>query len=158
MAENPYAAPAAKVADVTPQDEIVLADRGNRLLAAIVDGLLAIPLSIIFMMSFVLKTEISPVISGLGMLYAIALLVVDLVLLHKNGQTIGKKLLKIKIVRKDGSRASLGRIFWLRGVVNALPGMVPYLRIYGLVDVLFIFGEPRRCIHDYIADTIVVNA
>lgn len=158
MTENPYAAPAAKVADVTPQDEVVLADRGNRLLAAIVDGLLVMPMYYTFMVSFVLKTQVSPVISGLIALYAIALLVVDLVLLHKNGQTIGKKLLKIKIVRKDGTRASLGRIFWLRGVVNALPGMLPYLRIYGLIDVLFIFGEPRRCIHDYIADTIVVNA
>jgi hypothetical protein len=28
----------------------------------------------------------------------------------------------------------------------------------GLVDALMIFGEPRRCIHDKLADTIVIKA
>jgi len=72
-----------------------------------------------------------------------------------NGQTIAKRWLKIKVVRADGSRASLGRIFWLRNVVNALLGIIP---LYGIIDSLFIFSESRQCLHDKIADTIVVNA
>jgi uncharacterized RDD family membrane protein YckC len=73
----------------------------------------------------------------------------------RNGQTIGKRLLEIKVVRSDGSRASLGRIFWLRNVVNGLLAFVP---LYGLIDLLLIFGARRWGIHDVIADTIIVRA
>ena len=71
-----------------------------------------------------------------------------------NGQSIAKKLLGIKVVRTDGSAASLGRIFWLRNVVNAVISIVP---LYSLIDGLFIFGESRQCLHDKIAGTIVLK-
>jgi len=68
---------------------------------------------------------------------------------------MAKRLLEIRVVRSDGSQASLGRIFWLRNVVNGLLSMIP---LYGLIDLLFIFGERRQTIHDLLADTIVVRA
>jgi uncharacterized RDD family membrane protein YckC len=68
---------------------------------------------------------------------------------------MGKRLLEIRVVRSDGAQASLGRIFLLRNVVNGLLGFIP---LYALVDVLFIFSEQRQCIHDRLADTIVVKA
>lgn len=38
-------------------------------------------------------------------------------------------------------------------------GQIPYLGpAFGLANVLWIFGGERRCLHDYIADTLVVNA
>jgi uncharacterized RDD family membrane protein YckC len=76
-------------------------------------------------------------------------------LVARYGQTMAKRALGIKVVRSDGSKASLGRIFWLRNVVNVLLSAIP---LYGLIDMLFIFGERRQCIHDLIADTIVVKA
>ena len=72
-----------------------------------------------------------------------------------NGQTIAKKWLGIKVVRADGSPATLGRIFWLRNFLNIVFSIIP---LYGIIDSLFIFGESRQCLHDKIADTIVVNA
>jgi uncharacterized RDD family membrane protein YckC len=94
-----------------------------------------------------------------GLLIDMALWVVTAVLVHRNAQTIGKKLVGIKVARTDGSRASLGRIFWLRNVVNGLVNIVPFVGMfYWLVDSLMIFGEARRCCHDYIADTIVIRA
>jgi uncharacterized RDD family membrane protein YckC len=72
-----------------------------------------------------------------------------------DGQSLGKKITGIKVTRKDGSRASIGRIFWLRNVVNGLLSIIP---LYGLIDSLFIFAESRQCLHDKIADTIVVVA
>jgi uncharacterized RDD family membrane protein YckC len=80
---------------------------------------------------------------------------ITLLLVARYGQTMAKRLLEIRVVRADGSQASLGRIFWLRNVVNTLLRVIP---LYGLIDSLFIFGERRQCIHDLIADTIVVRA
>jgi uncharacterized RDD family membrane protein YckC len=94
-----------------------------------------------------------------GILIYLVVLAITAMLVHKNGQTIGKKWLGIKDVRKDGSRASFGRIFGLRCVVNTFLTMIPLIGgIYALVDVLMIFGSTKRCCHDYIADTIVVRA
>ena len=66
---------------------------------------------------------------------------------------------KVRVVRTDGSPASLGRQIGLRYIVNAIPGAIPMVgSVYGLVDILFIFRGDRRCIHDMIADTKVVVA
>jgi uncharacterized RDD family membrane protein YckC len=93
------------------------------------------------------------------MILAVAGFVVWLAITTKfmmaNGQSIGKKACGIKVVRRDGSRASVSRLIWLRNVVNGVLGLIP---LYGLIDALFIFGESRRCLHDHIADTIVIKA
>ena len=76
-------------------------------------------------------------------------------------QTIGKKLVGIKVARTDGSRAtSLARIFWLRYLLNSV---FMWCAIFAAASILsstvcMIFGEQRRCCHDYIADTIVIRA
>jgi uncharacterized RDD family membrane protein YckC len=74
---------------------------------------------------------------------------------RRNGQSIAKKALNIKVVRTDGSPITLARIFFLRNLVNAALSIIP---LYGFIDLLFIFGEQRQCLHDKIADTIVVKA
>jgi uncharacterized RDD family membrane protein YckC len=98
---------------------------------------------------------ISPIAGLLAFAGFIVWVVFTIMYVARNGQTIAKKWLGIKVVRTDGSQASLGRIFWLRNVVNALLGIIP---LYGLIDVLLIFSDSRQCIHDKIADTIVVVA
>jgi uncharacterized RDD family membrane protein YckC len=95
----------------------------------------------------------------LPILGLIAFAWLNILFVSRNGQSIAKKLMGIKVVRSDGSKASLGRIFWLRNAVNILIGIIPLLgSLYGLVDALLIFGAPRQCVHDKIADTIVVDA
>jgi uncharacterized RDD family membrane protein YckC len=166
---NPYAPPQAEVGDAIDRDAgAELASRGARLGAALLDGLIAsvlIGLPLLVGMNFDAaaagnwETAFTPVgwiLAGIG---SLVYTVITIYLVHKNGQTIAKKIVGIKVVRSDRSRASLGRIFWLRNVVNGIPGAIPYIgNVYGLVDSLFIFGESRQCIHDKIADTIVVNA
>jgi len=89
----------------------------------------------------------------------LALLVVNLYFLGRDGQTLGKKALGIRILRKDGSKAGLGRLLLLRWIAPGVLGWIPIAGvIFGLADALFIFGPPCRCIHDYMADTVVVLA
>jgi uncharacterized RDD family membrane protein YckC len=160
---NPYAPPRAAVLDVIDPDAlIVLADRGTRLGAVLLDGLIMVPIAVPFVVSVLAGER-----SGAGSSsVAVAGLVISLMALvawawftilyvSRNGQTIAKKWLGIKVVRSDGRPASLGRIFLLRNLVNALLGVIP---LYGLLDHLFIFAETRQCLHDKIADTIVVKA
>jgi uncharacterized RDD family membrane protein YckC len=166
---NPYAPPRAAVRDIAdPHASAVPADRGTRLGATMLDG-------IIFALMVYAPTTMAAIAGGnagraTGGGAAGAILVVSVALalvgfiawcwltikyVKRNGQTIAKKLLAVKVVRSDGSAVSLGRVFWLRNIVNGLISIVP---LYGLVDVLFIFGESRQCLHDKLADTVVVKA
>ncbi|MGH8588531.1 MAG: RDD family protein, partial [Gammaproteobacteria bacterium] len=78
--------------------------------------------------------------------------------LHTRGQSIGKRLLKIRIVRSTGERATLSRILFARYLPIQAMGIVPVIgMLYALIDILFIFGDSRQCLHDRIADTIVVK-
>lgn len=166
--QNPYAPPEAEVSDVVGSDEVFEhASRGIRLGAAIIDSvivmLVASPLAYSAFTSTAWVDDPFAIFSGPLALLSIAgllgLIAVTIVFVHRNGQTIGKKLVGIKVVRSDGSKASLGRIFWLRNVVNGIPTVIPYVgNLYSLVDHLFIFGDKRQCLHDKIADTIVVTA
>jgi len=152
------------------ESELEPAGRGVRLLAAILDGIIA------SLMIYVPGLIVAAATGTFGQIeqagseldfevLALPLFVcfmgfvawawITLLLVARYGQTMAKRLLEIRVVRSDGSQASLGRIFWLRNVVNGLLNVIP---LYGLIDPLFIFGERRQCIHDLIADTIVVKA
>ena len=163
---NPYAPPRAAVADIADVHAATeLADRGTRLAANILDGLIFAGMVYVPMI-LALSVGGGATESGGTAVIAIAAGILTLIglivwlwltikYIQKNGQSIGKKIVHINVVRSDVSPASLGRIFWLRNVVNGLLGVIP---LYGLIDVLFIFGESRQCVHDKIADTIVVKA
>lgn len=161
--QNPYAAPRAAVTDIVdPNAEVELAGRGVRLGAALLDGIILDLAFIPLLFGITLPTtpeDLMPKFAVGGIIGTLVLLVawivVTCMLVASNGQTIAKRLLGIKVIRTDGSKASLGRIFWLRNFVNILLGFVP---MYALIDALLIFGEPRQCVHDKIADTNVVVA
>jgi uncharacterized RDD family membrane protein YckC len=161
---NPYAPPQAVVGDVVTSGGTLPADRGTRLGAVFLDGLIGAGLTIvpaiagIAVASAVARGQSDfawafSMVPALGGVVIWAWLTIKYV--KQNGQTIAKKILGIKVIRADGTPASLGRIFWLRNVVNGLLGVIP---LYGLIEVLFIFGDGRQCLHDKIADTIVVRA
>lgn len=167
---NPYAPPQAIVEDVADsRAQIMHADRGTRLGAAFLDGIIMFGMIYLpFVIALVGQSAagagdpnevgISPImIIGL-MLTAVGLGAwcwLTILYVKRNGQSIAKKLLNIKVVRSDGTPATFGRIFWLRNVVNGLLGIIP---LYGVIDILFIFGDARQCLHDRIGDTIVVKA
>jgi len=50
------------------------------------------------------------------------------------------------------------RILGLRYGIGYLANLVPVVgALFGLIDCLLIFRQSRRCLHDQIADTIVIR-
>jgi uncharacterized RDD family membrane protein YckC len=171
---NLYAPPKSAVKDVGGDETLALASRGARLAAVILDGFLGFigfaPAYITNFTALVQQSRGNPAMVWVnlaktggwfyvGVLGALVVLAIDLILLARNGQTIGKRALGIKVVRVDGSPVSLSRVFLLRYVFNTFLTLIPVAgSIYSLVDCLMIFGESRRTVHDRIADTIVIKA
>lgn len=102
------------------------------------------------------------VIAGYALmgLALLILLSIQIYLLTTRGQTMGKKLMSIKIVSfDDETNPGFVRAFLLRTLVNGLFGAVPFIgALYTVVDICFIFRDDRRCLHDLLANTKVVKA
>lgn len=166
--ENPYSAPAALSAPVyamsSAQDE-VLAGRWSRFGAQVLDNILllasAIPGYVVFfgqaaaVASSGSGSEADVPMAGLWLI----LLglggfgIYNLVKLARTGQTVGKKIVGIRIVNNDdGGHPGGVRLIVMRAMVKGAIGI--------LLGPLFafIFREDRRCIHDLIAGTKVVEA
>jgi uncharacterized RDD family membrane protein YckC len=183
--QNPFAPPRAPVQDhFNTPGEMVTATRMSRLLAVLIDlspafaiGIVAVALAAV-MLPGVFSGHFDPAAAGFAT-FGLFLLVVfvgmlgwlawTIVLLYKYGQTIGKKVMGIRVVRMDGSRVTFARFFFLRWLAMAViswivsaVGIAIHLRYLGnlvsLVDALMIFGAAHRCLHDYVADTQVVTA
>lgn len=179
--QNRFAPPRAHVEDMqAAAAQMVTASRGSRFLAVLVDVSPALVVGILaaVMVPALFAGKFDPAGSGMvafGMLMlvfgplSIGWLVWTIVLLYKYGQTVGKKMLGIRVVRMDGSRLSFPRFFFIRwlgmavlgGILGGICGALHIRYVgntIGLVDALFIFGATHRCLHDYLADTQVVTA
>ncbi|MGO1069897.1 RDD family protein [Lysobacter sp. CA199] len=167
--QNPYAAPTAPLP--VELGESVKADRGIRLVARLIDGGLQLAVLVPMIVVLVLAgpnsggagsadqlNGIQIAALALSGLMTLALVIYQFVLLYQTSQTLGKRWMGIKIVRNDGSSCSFGRILGLRMFVTGLIEQVPCIgMVFALANVLWIFGEESRCLHDLLADTKVVN-
>jgi uncharacterized RDD family membrane protein YckC len=171
---NPYANPTQySVPPSNPVRQNRLADLGKRFLGAILDAGASV---VMIMPGYILMTvggvSADPQMGGNGQVNALmligmallglgclALLGIQLYLLATRSQTIGKYVMKTQIVDiNTGSPAGLVNSFLLRSVVNGIISGIPCVGlIYTIVDICFIFREDRRCIHDLLASTIVVD-
>ena len=161
-----YAPPRAHVDDVVEDTGgLVLASRGQRFAAAMID--IAVILLVIWVASVLTPwnpwgTEDTslwePAVINTALGFVVFVLLQG-VLLVRRGQTIGKAVLRLRIARPDGTLASPGRVLGLRYGIGYLLSVVPAIgQIYALVDSVLIFRASRRCLHDVIADTVVLKA
>lgn len=91
---------------------------------------------------------------GLTLLWMILIVTYEgLMLSLMDGQTLGKRMLNLKVVTAEGSSVSRGQA-WGRALIRQLFGLVPCL---GIVDYLVAFGAERTCVHDILAKTRVIN-
>ncbi len=142
-----------------------LAERGTRLAAQLLDGLAAIVIGIPILVGALIGAlvggdEAASTLAIVGMVVGfIAFAFYQLRLLAAEGQTIGKRAMKIRIVDiADGTNPGFARTFFVRGVVTGIIGAIPGVGpLFAMVNILFIFRDDRRCIHDHLAKTVVVK-
>jgi uncharacterized RDD family membrane protein YckC len=171
-----YRPPEAPLTDA-PAAPLELAERAARLGAKCVDGLAVLGVMLAAGIVAAIGITVLVAVRGAGLdrrfgfpvaallagllafLAMVGLVIWNCVWLKRYGQTVGKRALGIRIVRSDGSRAGLGRIFGLRYLPLILLGSIPYLGfLITLADYLLIFRDNRKCLHDQFADTIVVKS
>ena len=161
--DSPYAVPRSEVEDVSQAGQ--LASRGSRLGAVILDGLINTLLYLPFyelVLDKYFPTDAGPfeaslatLLSGLWSMLCFGL--VNIQFIQASGQTIGKRLVGIRVVADDGSPASLQQQLKRYGFQYGVR-LLPYVGgLISLVDPLLIFRDSRRCLHDDIAGTKVVN-
>lgn len=143
------------------------ASRSRRLCAALIDSLIVVA---VFYPVFYLAggweralRHEPPSLEEQMLYFAIGVLVplaTNAYLLARHGQSVGKRLLRIRIVdARTGEIVPLFRSFGLRHFVPIAIGHVPVAGSWFLLaDTLFIFRQDRRCLHDRLAGTKVVEA
>nr|WP_240939866.1 RDD family protein [Planosporangium flavigriseum] len=155
-----------------------LAEFWQRLVAYIIDGLIVtaailIPMLLLFALVFVpFVTSIEhgatpdplfvlPVWALLSVMIAALNVVASYVyfvrMCHRTGQTIGKRVMKIRVVRAfDGGPVDL-RALKRRWVVQHVSALVA--AYFNLADGLWqLWDQPyRQCLHDKCAETVVVQ-
>jgi len=169
---NPYQSPVSMAGDADRFGQVEgqppLATRGDRLIGAIVDGIVVgipaviagIVMAIVLANFFAVDSTAFQVASfliglpiGLGLFIAI-----QGYLLSHYGQTVGKRLINTQIVSENNQLLSLQQLILKRYLPFWVLGSLPYIGgIFGLVNVLAIFRANRKCLHDEIAGTKVIK-
>jgi uncharacterized RDD family membrane protein YckC len=167
---EPYPSDAATTEAAAPQpvaDDERLATRWSRVWALLVDSLLigVIAFAIGLAGSLALGTDdisddgLRLIFTGIGLLAAF--LYAPPLLARRgahNGQTLGKQLLRIRVVTREGVPVTLGRAL-RREVLGVTALNVVTTGLYALVDYPFgLFDRRRQCVHDKIGGTYVYKA
>ena len=152
--------------EMTPMEESPdagLAGRGARLGAYLIDWILVGAVAgVIGYTAGLMERFMRQDTTATLWLAAIGLVVYGVIngrLLATRGQTVGKKLVGVRIVDASTRQiVAVWKSFGLRlAVIQAIAAVPLVGALFGLLDVLFIFGERRRCLHDLLAGTVVVE-
>lgn len=151
--------------DQPNESELNLASRWRRLGAAMLDSavmaLFTVPMVYVTGGFDMIAEGVEPSLANslaMGILSLVLFLLINFKLLKDKGQTIGKKCVGIKIVNLAGGQATWGKNLSKRYATFLIPGQIPVIgSIFSLVNVLFVFGKKKRCIHDYAGSTQVVK-
>ena len=129
--------------------------------AQIIDGLIvgipayAIFMAVIFGVAMQAQKNVAPspvIFLAYIPLYVFPVLYEALMLSMKNGQTVGKMALRLRVVRPDGSPISTGQA-WGRAVMRLVLGCM------AIVDYIpYFFTEEKTTLHDMVAGTRVVES
>jgi len=130
---------------------------GPRLIAQVIDTVVLIVLFLLvgFALSgsftFEYQGEAAyPFLSAYGLIVLLYFAILE----GTMGATLGKKLVKIKVVREDGSACGIGPAF-VRTLLRIIDGL-PFLYIIGMVPIAR--SDKKQRLGDRLAKTVVVKA
>lgn len=163
MELNPYQTPSA--APSLPEQDSAgvydLATRGERFIGALLDTLIIFVIAVgagVFIGLFpesILSLIPEKFYDFLGLPI---MLLANIVPLATRGQTLGKMILGTKIMTLADHKPPLWRLLLLRYFPQWIIAFLPAgLSALSLVNVLFIFRQDHRCLHDLLAGTKVVK-
>jgi uncharacterized RDD family membrane protein YckC len=147
-----------------------LASWGSRVGAALLDWLiLFIPVALLIVLVVViaLNSTGGGIVTGIlsGVAYLVALLFYAPVLMGRegehNGQTWGKQIVGIRVIRDSGQPVDIGfafiREFVVKGLLFGFVGSFLF-SIPTLIDYLWpLWDDENRCLHDMVVSTHVVK-
>ena len=162
---NPYQAPDSTTRRPARPDSPELASRLYRCLGSISDGLVQLLVigPIIYFTGIWdalmqgsgdinLTTSIGLFIAG-----ELIFLALQGWLLFNRQQTIGKAILNMRIVGMEQDNVPAGKLYGLRYLVFHVLAQLPGVNLIMIVDPLLIFRSDRRCLHDHLAGTRVIQ-
>ncbi len=130
---------------------------GPRLVAQVVDTIVLIVL--FFLVGFAISGSLTfqyqgeaaiPVLTAYGLVGILYFAILE----GTMGATLGKKVVKIKVVKEDGSACGIGPAF-VRTLLRIIDGL-PFLYIIGMV--LISRSDKKQRLGDRVAKTVVVKA
>jgi uncharacterized RDD family membrane protein YckC len=141
----------------------VLAGSGRRFVARLVDLIVWIAIGLAIALAFVGTDTDSAHLGKRFAATAVTAFVYFLyegLMLNNNGQTLGKIVTKIRVVRVADGGPVQGSPAWTRAGVFALPLAVPCIgEVFWVVNVLWhTWDQPwQQCLHDKAAHTTVIR-
>jgi len=168
--QDVYKAPESDL-NIPQEGQGILASRWARLGGSLIDTIVTICITLPLMFlaggfdAFTAGVDGQPPAQP-SLLYSFAIgivgfavfLLINATFLLSDGQTIGKKLVSTRIVTDNNQKASgttlLKRygLYWVVALIPVIAGLLSF------VNMLFIFGKAKRCLHDYVGGTKVVKA
>lgn len=166
MEDNTVSNNTNEATGVASEASLNIASRWDRLWAAVLDGLI---MAAITLPVFYLTGGFDGIEEGtqpsfaytltMGVFGIIVFILINGKSLSQKGQTIGKRLLNIKIVTLAGELPDVKQHLLKRYGVYFLLGYIPFIgQLLSTINILMIFGKQKRCGHDLAAGTAVVTS
>lgn len=165
------AAYSASVVEDADELELELAGPWQRIFARILDGVPFVVLGIVAALAlpyFKGNDTAVTVLMVAVLLAVVGFVIYQLVIMTRHGQSIGKKLLGIRVVTAEGDNPGFVRYVlkreFLYNIILSLVSFIPFVgplvnwgATLACVVMLFLVERNRRTLQDMLADTLVVK-
>jgi uncharacterized RDD family membrane protein YckC len=122
----------------------------KRAVALVIDSIIMLLIIFLLLMSSVFESKL---ITEIAVLLIVLLFFAYFTFLESKGQTLGKRIMKIKVITLEGKKPGMGRAF-VRTIFRFVD-ILPFFYILGLISILST-GKKQR-IGDLVAKTAVVD-